>query len=707
MGAWAEGEKIQYAASSDKAATSPVQETGENDIDSQILQAVINADLPVVTDWIHRLRSTAGARERISRAFLSTIVDAPESSLEALLKSDLVDLSYTDEINERNCIHEAAIAGRLIVLQAGLTCGLDPRVLDVYGRIPLHYACMHGRVDEMEALLDAAPDTINMKDLDKFTPLIYAIIRSRLHCVERLLYRGAGINRPDESDHVPLNLACQHGSIAIIDLLLAHHPDVLPDAEGLYPQHLVARGGRSPRLLLMLRNYGANLDQADNLYQWTPLFHAASEGHVDCLKTLLDSDVNPEILDEKHLSAMYYATWEGHLECMRLLASTMSGLSRPSPLSAPQSATVPISSGPPLHAAESEGIPDLSLPPPIIPMRRYGHNFLDSKTFVVVSFDDVGGDAVLFYDDSKYPAARLTISSKSSDLIPRNLLLPIQDEFKVISFQIDNLDTFSIDFDVYPTFGSKVIARSVASSRVFTSKASSSGHWHLELFDPRLRVIGRISFNFQVITPYPGIPLEITHFATYWRATSQIGSHANALITGSSLSGEYVRLYVQMTSDSVPVLHSRWKINHHGLEYPVSTLTYAQLSVVASEQGADKTALNKLVAADEVDIPALNKLLASSFLSLWEAFNLIPAHIKTELHVLYPTREQEESLRLGPTSNINDVADTLLTVIFEHARQLRQQSEQVVRSMVFTSFNSEFCTALNWKQPNCESFLDV
>ncbi|KAI7573887.1 ankyrin repeat protein nuc-2, partial [Hortaea werneckii] len=176
---------------------------------------------------------------------------------------------------------------------------------------------------------------------------------------------------------------------------------------------------------------------------------------------------------------------------------------------------------PPASGPDPENIPSLSLPPPIIPLRRYGHNFLDTtKTFILLSFDDLGSDAIEFYGDSKYPAARLTISSKSSDLIPRNVPLPVQDDFKHISFQIENLDAFSIDFDIFPTFGSKVIARAAASSRVFTSKASSSGRWHLELFDPRLRAIGRINFRFQVVTPFHGMPLEITHFATYWKATS-------------------------------------------------------------------------------------------------------------------------------------------------------------------------------------------
>src|SRR6202000_941721 len=110
-------------------------------------------------------------------------------------------------------------------------------------------------------------------------------------------------------------------------------------------------------------------------------------------------------------------------------------------------------------------IPDLSLPPPIIPLRRYGHNFLDSKTFVVINFGAPSFGPVEFFDKHKYPAARLTISSKSTDLIPRNILLPMQEEFKTISSQIDNLETFTIEFDIYPTFGSKVIARARDFSR--------------------------------------------------------------------------------------------------------------------------------------------------------------------------------------------------------------------------------------------------
>jgi CDK inhibitor PHO81 len=684
------------------------------ELDNQFIQAINISNTSKIQECLTRLSNLPDAREHISRAFLSTVAEAPQEALKIVLDSNQVNLQQEDEINERNCLHKAAISGRLEIVRLGLSSNVSPHATDVYGRIPLHYASMHGYVELVQALIDAAPDTVNFRDQDSFTPLIHAIVRSQLPCVQILLARGADMSRIGPGEHIPLNLCCQYASLEIMELLLQRSTEMLPDAEGLYPQHLVARSGKTPQMLLLLQKYGADLNQPDKLYQWTPLFHAASEGHVECLKTLLECRVDVDVVDEKSLSAMYYATWEGHLECMKLLAQVGRGvgLKTQNQVSPRINTLQPMSSTAPgpmeMDLGDPDGIPEFILPPPIIPFRRYGHNFLDTKTFVVISFEKAGTEAIRFYNDQKYPAARLTISSKSSDLIPRNILLPVQDEFKVISFQIENLEAFSIDFDVYPTIGSKVIARSVASRKVFTERSKSTGRWHLELFDPRLRAIGQIAFDFQVVKPFHGIPLEITHFATYWKATSQDDNQPHTLITGSSLSGEYVRLFVQLTADGVPVLYPRWKINHAGLEVPVNILTYAQLAAIGAQQHATTaTQLSSLKNATSNDIPHIYQALASSFVTLTEALSLLPAHIHVELHVLFPSRLEEERLKLGPTHDMNEFADKILSVVFEHARALRAQGageiDGTLRSVVFTSFNQDICTVINWKQPNCAS----
>lgn len=675
------------------------------DLDSQIAQFLALGNNSAIEEWTKRIQALPDATDRVTRVFINGLDEAPDASLKILLDTGLVNLHQEDDINERNCLHVAAISGRDMILRTGLESKVSVCIPDSYGRLPLHYASIHGHVGMVQDLVAAAADTIDVKDQNGYTPLLHAIEHSQLACVEKLLALGARIDPLGEADHIPLSMACQHSSEAIVELLLQKRPKILPDAEGLYPQHLVARSGKLPHVLIMLRDYGADLDQPDKLYQWTPIFHAASEGHKECMHILIQSGVDTNARDEKGLPAMYYATWEGHLGCIDLLAS----IARPEPRGrhsqiSPQilGAMPPPSSTPAPLSAEVEGIPDLSLPPPIIPVRRYGHNFLESKTFVVINFGRPGAQPVEFFENRKYPAARLTVSSKATDLIPRNIHLPIQEDARMLSFQIDDLEAFTIDFELFPNFGSKLIAHAVALSRRFTGKSSSSGFGDLELFDPRSKVIGSLSFTFQVIKPFHGMPLEITQFATYWKATSQFESHPNALITGSSLSGEYVRLYVQLTSDGIPVLYPRWTVVHCGLEVAISRLTYDQFVMIGRRQREE--------AGLSPDVPKtsfgsnleIHQTLSTAHMTLREALAVLPPTVHVELHVLYPNRAEEERLRLGPTQNINDFSDSLLTVVFEHARELREASESYVRSIVFSSFNQDICTALNWKQPNCK-----
>jgi CDK inhibitor PHO81 len=712
--AWAEGEKITFTPAVE--LENKVQPAGQDEeVENQVLQAINAGNVGLVREWSSRVVGTEDAGERISRVFLNTVNTAAPSAQAVLYETGLVDFNYADQINERNCIHEAAVSGKVDILRAALLKGANIRGPDVYGRLPLHYACMHGRIEMVRILVDAAPDTVDAKDLDNFTPLIHSIVHSQAESAQAMLEYGAVVNPTGMTDHIPLNLACQHGSVAIAEQILRHGPEMLHDAEGLLPQHLVARFGGDVKILIMLKDYGVNMDQTDKLYQWTPIFHAASEGHIHCVRQLLEFNVNPAAVDEKDLSAMYYAAWEGQLECMQLIAHACAkAIEEAQPKAQIDSAMVSADVRAPLTGStpaflipDSEIIPSLILPPPIIPLRRYGHNFLDTtKTFILLSFDGLDSDAIEFYGDTKYPAARLTISSKSSDLIPRNLPLPVQDDYKNISFQIENLHTFSIDFDIYPTFGSKVIARAAASSRVFTGKSSSSGKWHLELFDPRLRAIGRISFRFQVVTPFHGIPLEITHFATYWKATTQYDDHPSNLITGSSLSGDFLRLFVQVTRDGVPVLYNDWALpsGRHDL---VSRVTYAEFEAIGLAAGGGQQVIRDLVRSGihPDNLAQSHVQISRSFTSLQTALALLPADLHLELHICYPTRAEEEAQQLGPTQNINFVADSILKVVFDHARHLREQKDSPLRNFVFSSYNSDVCTALNWKQPNCESMV--
>lgn len=723
LGAWADGDNVNFEGRAEQHIVSSQHLVGtdEGDADSLILDTAITGNLDSLRDLLSRMQAASGStpvtdislRERATRTFLAAVHEAPPASLNMLLGTGLVDVRSEDDINERNCVHQATIYGNKFVLGVGLSAGVEVSRTDVYGRVPLHYASMHGRLEMVQILLQAGPSTVDLIDHDNFTPLIHAIIHGHLQCVQLLLKASSRLDPVSETDHIPLNLACEHGSIDIVEILLQHGARILPDAEGLYPQHLVARSGQTPRLLRLLQQYGADLDQIDKLYGWTPLVHAASEGNVPCLQELLSAGVNPNILDEKDLPAVYYAAWEGHLTCMQLLTPFQKGKAEsPLAMQATASLLTPIESsgGPVPMPLDVDAIPALELPPPIIPLRRYGHNFLDTKTVVQISFEENEQQPMVFFHDSKYPAARLTISSKLSDLIPKNIILPFQEDTRLVSFQVDNLDTFTLDFDVFPTYGAKIIAKTVALPEAFRSSWKNSGRCCLALFDPRLRAIGQIAFNTQVIKPFCGAPLEITDFETYWKATSQLDQNPTMFVTGSSLSGDFIQLHVQHTSDGIPVVWPTWKIQCGPVEMPVSRLTFEEFTTVlsTSPSRAQVALISSHEHEHESSIAEIHRILSTAGISVETALSVLPSSMHVNLQILYPSEDDERKYGTGPTADTNRFVDAVLTVVFDHAREQRARtlsSPSAVRSVVFSSYNPTICATLNWKQPNFPVFL--
>jgi CDK inhibitor PHO81 len=88
-------------------------------LESELIAAVTHPNLGMAASLISQLSTYAEEDQRatVTTVLLRTISDAPIESLRYLLDTGLVDTSHTDEITDRGCLHEAAIAGRLDVLR--------------------------------------------------------------------------------------------------------------------------------------------------------------------------------------------------------------------------------------------------------------------------------------------------------------------------------------------------------------------------------------------------------------------------------------------------------------------------------------------------------------------------------------------------------------------------------------------------------------
>lgn len=163
LGAWSEGDHITFDRNPEHIVSSQhFVGTEEGDADTLLLDTVLSNNLEALKDLLVRLKTAAdpnGNRdvallERFTRTFLGAVNEGSQESLQLLLDTGLVDVLSEDDINERNCLHQATIYGNSFVLGVGLSNGVAVSRTDVYGRVPLHYACMHGRLDMMEVLLN-------------------------------------------------------------------------------------------------------------------------------------------------------------------------------------------------------------------------------------------------------------------------------------------------------------------------------------------------------------------------------------------------------------------------------------------------------------------------------------------------------------------------------------------------------------------------
>jgi CDK inhibitor PHO81 len=482
------------------------------DFEKNLRKAIANTDEATIKDIINHsilLAQQNGGKVNVTRILWKAIIEAPPDLADFILSSLTVpfDFGFIDDINGRTCLHEAATAGSLRLVELCLQNAVQTDKADVYGRSALHYACMNGHSDVCRRLVEAKlpPNTL---DMDTCSPLVYATLKGNVDCVRTLLEEG------NVSVHsvVPLALASQSGHVDVVKLLLQHGAKCLPNSNGQYPVHLAAREGHVDICKLLVNHEG--WDTPDKYHEWTPLFHAARHGHDQCIQVLLEAGCRVNIVDEVGHLAVHYAAWYGHHGCVdRLLEATVDSPA-PSDRSRPDESS-PVSDMAKSPEAEIDQIPSLSLPPPIMSHRVYGHNYLDRSYLVQVSIGRSTSQPKAHTHEAK-PAVRLhrrvispapsdeyllattplkLVMTTSADVnsAPYSFSLPQRDEESVFTFQIPSLDKLSLEFSIYPNLGTKTIGRAVALPSLF-NHAQTSQPFVLPILDHRLHVAGEVNF---------------------------------------------------------------------------------------------------------------------------------------------------------------------------------------------------------------------
>lgn len=738
-----------------------------------------NEQLKKLNEWYNQIMQKLNISTKkftFSKIFMLLIsnLQIPNESILKFFEffNEFIDLNFIDDINGRTCLIETStcLHEREEIFKICINSNIDPLIKDFNGRTCLHYLSENGRNDLMLLLLNHLRSNnestlnklIDMQDNDAITPLLLAIINNHDETVRILLeFNANAFPMQDESKplYLPLNIACKFGNSVIVHLLLhkfgsaerAKEEKLLvkksqSNAEGLLPLHIVASSGNA-NLVPLLLEYGADINQIDRLNKWSSIFYAVLSNDSTMAQTLIQYGADFRLEDEDGFDPLYYAIWEGNTNVFNILLNSMSADKSPvvrktSKLNniKPQSVLDNISitdANTLIDFNNLDMIPELSLPPPIIPLRKYGHNFLEKKIFLKLSFltnrFSINLNPNIFM--TSIPG-RITINN--NDQIPKNLMLPILDTENKVTFQLDSIDdeNFEVDFHLFPTFGTRLLAKATLTSSILKSQyaglgVKDIGFLELPLFDIRLNTIGSLKFTYEIIYPYSGKPLEISMYDTYWKLSSSeeddeaknknATTNSTSFVTSSSLKGEYHRVQICLLNDGTPIVSPKTTVEvYENVQLSIANFTYPQLASIIYKNEANlqnmKIQLKNLTGSS---IKAFRELIPHIYLPLDEFLSLTDSSLSLNLEIFYPSLYELshsffKEFAYMPTckadtinNTLNYYIDTILTDIFHHVRDLRSEHSHGNRQFIFSSNNSHVCTILNWKQPNYPVFYNL
>ncbi len=142
-----------------------------------------------------------------------------------------------------------------------------------------------------------------------------------LEQVKTFLKQGVNFNAVDEGGQTALMFAAFNGHSEIVLLLIEEGAEI--DQRDYLGRTALLYGatGPFPETIKILLDRGANPNLVDSDEHFSPLMHAAAEGHLEVVKVLIAYEADPSLKDVDGDDAASFAAQAGHLQVVEYLNS--------------------------------------------------------------------------------------------------------------------------------------------------------------------------------------------------------------------------------------------------------------------------------------------------------------------------------------------------------------------------------------------------
>lgn len=138
--------------------------------------------------------------------------------------------------------------------------------------------------------------------------------------IETLLRKGTlDVDKGDPTGVTPLMIAAQKGYSRVARILLENGAKVSVTADRDFTAlHCCCQGGHLEVAKLLVEAGGSDLEARDRS-SCTPLFVAATRGHWQIVRVLIEAGANPNASQSCGSTPLFYAAFNGHLAVVRVL----------------------------------------------------------------------------------------------------------------------------------------------------------------------------------------------------------------------------------------------------------------------------------------------------------------------------------------------------------------------------------------------------